>query len=172
MVLVIILTTIVVFFFILGIFKNDFDRIWKKILNGLGFAIGAFVFSFIILFITLIIIDGNINRPIVSSERVSIACLSDNVKQNGSFFLGCGQINGTFQYVYYKETKVGYTLETCRAKYASIVYTSGKPYVEYVYRSLPKDSFWKEYVSTKELRFVVIHVPKGSIKSNYELDAK
>ena len=54
----------------------------------------------------------------------------------------------------------------------SIVYTSGKPYVEYFYRSLPKDSFWREYVSTKELRFVVIHIPKGSIKSNYELDAK
>ena len=172
MVLEIILTTIVIFFFIVGITTSNSDEWYGKLFHGFVVGFISFIASFMIAFIALVIINGEADRPITSSEKVYISCLSDNSEQEGALFLGCGQIDGVFKYAYYKKTDLGYKLETCNAKDVTIVYDDEDPHIEYIYNCLPKDSFWHEYVCEKELQSIIIHIPKGSIKSNYELDAK
>lgn len=107
------------------------------------------------------------------SEKV--VSLKDNASVNGSFFLGCGQINGTMKYVYYQQN-VDSTYQMWQANYydAVIRYTSTEPKI-IINDYRPSKSVWNKFaidINDESHQTYIFEVPKGSIKNSYELDAQ
>lgn len=172
MLFLIIIAIIVIIAIAIQIYIDEYNNWFVRTVVGLGVGFITAVVCFVILCAILLIVDGSIDRPVKYSEKSSIVCLSDNLTTKGSFFLGCGQIDGKFKYAYYVKTDIGYKLKTCDASSATIVYSDKSPYVDRIYKCLSKDSFWYDYVCEKKLKQIIIYVPKGSILNDYQLDAR
>lgn len=110
------------------------------------------------------------------TETYQLKSLQDNISSNGTFFLGCGNINGAIYYSYYIE-KDGYfqphlmrAANTVKIKIDSI----DTPRIEVYDRVVIKNS--KNRFSLRPLfpssEDVIIYVPRGSIEWKYNLDAK
>lgn len=99
--------------------------------------------------------------------------IQDNQSVSGNFILGSGSINGVMKYSFY--CKSGGFIELKQVPYnkAKIKHTKGKPKVN-VFKYVSSDS-WVNYFSLPDFRpptEYVIYIPKGTIKHNYNLDAK
>lgn len=100
--------------------------------------------------------------------------LQDNPSISGSFFLGSGQIGGVMKYVFYVNRNETYEMWTVDYYNASIKYsTTPKANITSTH---PSKSLWNKFAigffDNKEKWTCVFEVPKGSIKNNFELDAK
>lgn len=103
----------------------------------------------------------------------NIESLNDNNSINGSFFLGCGQIEGKMKYVFYYEEKGLYKMMQVDCEKASIKYTDSKPKATMIQKE-PTKSMINEFAIDLDLydKIYIIEVPKGTIKNNYNLDAQ
>jgi len=104
--------------------------------------------------------------------EVEIVTLQDNSQTTGRFFLGSGFINGTMKYVFYYKYKESYIMHMVDYSSAEIIITDKTPYLKQISYMRTKDfinnfSFDFEYPETE----FIFYVPKGTISSNYSLDA-
>lgn len=109
-----------------------------------------------------------------------IECINDGGSIKGRFFLGSGNIDGTMMYnFYYKTTKGSYKLMQIDVDDASIYYIDEnsknvKPYFKFFQSEKVKGAFIN-YFSLRPIRGInnyEIYIPKGSIKTDFVLDAE
>jgi ABC-type proline/glycine betaine transport system permease subunit len=97
----------------------------------------------------------------------------DNNNIEGSFFLGCGHIDGRMKYVFYYQTDNGYKMGQLSYNKVFIKYSNELPKIE-SYSEVKTDSFINLF-SINVLHFerkYIIYIPKGTIKKNFNLDSK
>ena len=112
-------------------------------------------------------------KTIKMKEVYVIECLQDNPSTQGSFFLGCGRVDGTFKYAFYYKYEDGFRMNLVDYNDAIVKYSDENPRVER-YFNKPKEN---ELINLFALDLpsyskYYIYVPKGSIKQNYTLDAQ
>lgn len=109
-------------------------------------------------------------------QYTEIVNLQDNSSVNGSFFLGSGSINEESYYVYYYKTDDGfYKLGKTKTDNAKIKITNETPRkVKKIKCITPGNLFEKYFIilPTSLTHSVHFEIPPGSIKENYNLDAK
>lgn len=144
--------------FIEGIF-----RLFCSVLGGaiLGFLIGLAIPS----------------KMIEEKSTFKLMNLQDGSQVNGHFFLGSGVIEGKMTYAFYYEIdSVNFAMSQIPYDVAKIRYTndSTTAYIEQ-YQTVDDKNYFLNHFSIDtdygDKRFV-IYVPKGTIKSNYNLDAQ
>lgn len=104
----------------------------------------------------------------------NIETLQDNSSINGSFFLGSGYFEGTMKYVFYYEENGYYKMKQLNHDRVSIKYTNDKPRFIIIEKT-PTNSYINYFAidePTKTDVMYIIEVPKGTIKNDYNLDAK
>lgn len=104
---------------------------------------------------------------------LDIETLQDNNSVGGSFFLGCGQIEGKMKYVFYYEENGLYRMMQLDYNLVQIKYSDSKPKVN-VTENYPSDAFINNFAIDLDAfdKTYIIEVPKGTIKNNYNLDAQ
>jgi hypothetical protein len=119
----------------------------------------------------------------IKSYSYNIENLQDNNSINGSFFIGCGNIEGKMKYVFYYKLK-GDNINNEEFKMMQI--NSDLTIIRYTDKTLPKvivneilpvetdKSFINYFAIDLNIgdKTYIIEVPKGSIKQNYNLDAQ
>lgn len=103
----------------------------------------------------------------------NLECLQDNNSAKGEFFLGTGQIEGKMQYIFYYEQNGFYRLKQIDYEKVKIKYSEGKPKAEEIADKEVEGAFINYFAIDigSKIEYIV-YVPKGTIKQNYELDAK
>ena len=137
--------------------------LWLWLKEGMLFALAASLGMFVAIWIG--------GKYKVEKKSTPLVCINDGSSSEGNFFLGSGCINGEMTYTYYLKIKDYYKLEQLPASDVLIKYTNGQAHIVKIKRY--PDSSIKNWfgLHTTTIRFV-IYVPKGSIKNNYQLDAK
>lgn len=145
---------------------------------SLGAFVGAFfgaVMGFMVAMMAgLIFYSGH-----VTVERtVRLESLQDGSSVRGSFFLGSGVIDEVSVFTWYEQPQPGsYRQARADADSSTVHYTDGAPrYIVHI-EQIEGGSFWGTWGfrgdSGDEVnRTYDFYVPKGSVKSQYELDAK
>lgn len=124
------------------------------------------------LFVSIIIVVGLPTEKV--TYNTEIYALQDNITQQGSFFLGSGNVSGTMKYYYLTKNEDGVTMNTIDATSVVIVESFDKPHLE-IQKSRVKDSFWKEQVIFSDFEPTLktkIYITKGSIKYGFNVDLK
>jgi hypothetical protein len=103
--------------------------------------------------------------PLVSCNSGTAKIVSLNLvnETSGSFFLGCGSIDGTLNYYYYFEENGGYKLGNTPCINVTIFEDSTNETAYCVF----DPAYIKKSTYIKEL-----HVPKGTIIREYNLEIK
>lgn len=102
----------------------------------------------------------------------NLETLQDGNSVSGSFFLGCGAIDGKMQYVYYYESPDGYRMNQIDYDNVVIKYSEEDPRIE-TYKMEPiKGKFINLFAFDIPQERNIIYVPKGTIKQNFTLDAQ
>jgi len=108
-------------------------------------------------------------------HELIVESLQDGSSIRGSFFLGCGQINGVMKYTYYSKQGDLFKLNQVDASEIRIRYTDGQPKIVW-YVLVPDNNEpinnWAIDQGLHEKTVPIIEVPRGSIKSNFTLDAQ
>lgn len=110
----------------------------------------------------------------IHTQTYELESLQDNNSTQGSFFLGSGYINNRMMYTFYKKQGDTYKLEQINSERAVIKYTEEPPHID-VYELQPTDSLTNKFTGAGTCECdnkYVINIPKGSIQSNYQLDAQ
>ena len=104
---------------------------------------------------------------------LNIETLQDNNSVSGNFFLGTGQIEGKMKYVFYYEENGLYRMMQLNYNLVQIKYSDSKPKVN-VTENYPSNSIINYFAIDLDIydKTYIIEVPKGTIKSNYNLDAQ
>lgn len=105
-----------------------------------------------------------------TAETIMLENIQDNYSASGSFFLGSGTFNNQSYYTYYKQVGVDkFKLEKLKSDICYINYIDSDevPRIERIERSLMTN--WGLWSGDKTYE---IYVPRGSIKSVFNLDAK
>lgn len=156
---------------ILGIIICDFsDGSW----------IGAMLLGFIVgFFIAILIPAKKEKKEIITTYE--LVCLQDNNSLSGNFFIGCGTINGTMKYVYYynvtTDNKKGFKQGQIDCDDdITIYYADSSPYIEQIItKNVKSEGYFINHFAIdidwvyKKYNF---YIPTGSIKQDYNLDAK
>lgn len=101
--------------------------------------------------------------------------IQDNSNTEGTFFLGCGSVDEEMKYTFYYKTNKGFKIKQIPCKEATIIHkeVNKKPRAELVINKRKDDNTIMDYFSIVIDRpNYNIYVPKGTIKNNYNLDAK
>lgn len=132
----------------------------------IGLLVGAVFGLLVSLFIGAAHLD-------TSTTRSNLANLQDGSSTSGGFFLGTGHIDEKQVFTYYKETDNGkFQLRNLENDTDVFVVqdTKGEAYVETTQTDVnPAWSLWGVGGYIEKTEF---HVPKGSIKTDFVLDAK
>jgi hypothetical protein len=104
-----------------------------------------------------------------------IVSLKDNGSVSGSFFLGCGQINGAMMYMYYQQNKDS-TFQMGQLNYsdAKIKYTNEQPKID-IFDTHRANVWWNKFaidVIGEDKQAYIFEVPEGSINNSYELNSQ
>jgi hypothetical protein len=143
-----------------------FDNFTDYLANSFGGLLLGLIIGLIIAFIL----------PMKKYDKhysYNIENLQDNSGIKGSFFLGCGQIEGKMKYVFYYEENGFFKMEQLEVKDVQIKYSDSKPKV-----NITEISPSKALINAFALDFdifdktYIIEVPKGTIKQNFSLDAQ
>ena len=113
-------------------------------------------------------------KTVTEIDTYNIVCLQDNNSTNGSFFLCTGTIKGEMKYVFYYEENGTYKMKQTDYNNTSIKYSETVKVERY--RQEEVKAFINYFAiddifSESNMQFI-IYVPKGTIKSNYSLDAQ
>lgn len=105
----------------------------------------------------------------------NLESIQDNNAISGKFFLGSGLINSRMGYVYYvKEDSNTYRMWQTDYDGATIRYSNEHPKICITYRHFD-NSFWNYFaidLPHNEIWKCIFYIPKGSIKQDFNLDAK
>jgi hypothetical protein len=108
----------------------------------------------------------------IKTYTYKVESLQDNNSISGDFFLGCGQIEGKMKYMFYYEVNGMYKMKQIDYENVSIKYSNTTPKVEQ-FRREHTDAFINNFaIDFCGDSDYIIHVPKGTIKQNYNLDAR
>ena len=151
---------------------------------GLGNGDWAEVFaksfiSFIICFLLIPLIGSPVyfvgatsEQKIIDTKNVDLIALNDTSTIGGSFYLNCGSVDGKMEYRYLYDTDKGIAQKSANANSSYIKEYSeiSVPYVE-VRTTIPENGFlaWLSGYKGEEYIF---HLPKGSIKVDYNVNLK
>lgn len=123
------------------------------------------------------VIPGLLTSFVIPSETEKInitrnlEVLNDGSSLGGDFFLGTGSIGDRPEYTFYYEENGLYRLDQVYADEASIQYHEGDPVIiETVNQET--DAFINHFSIHFSKSEYLFKIPKGSIKTNYTLDAK
>ncbi len=136
--------------------------------------IGLFLGGALSFFVALMIPPITEEKIISSHEIVS---LQDNGNISGSFFLGCGSVNGRMNYIYYYEISPGsYAMNMLDYSDVTILFTEGMPKIEKIQdvkvKHHKKNKFAIQGYKGERPDRYKIYTPKGTILSNFKLDAQ
>jgi hypothetical protein len=143
---------------------------WSDLSDYVAFSILGALLSF------CIVLPISFMLPMDTYDKkysLNIETLQDNNSVSGSFFLGCGQIEGKMKYVFYHEVNGLYRMNQIDYDLVQIKYSDGKPKVNVTENELTKS--WINFFALDfdiGLKTYIIEVPKGTIKNNYNLDAQ
>jgi hypothetical protein len=170
------MVTIIIFLVlavVIGIFQimNGYDDYF---LEG-AFRIFFFaLFGVVIGFIFAIILPS---KMIEQKSTFKLMNLQDGSQISGNFFLGSGVVEGKMNYVfYYAQDSNTFAMSQIKYDVANIKYTkdSTTAYIE-CYKTVDDPNwFWNNFSYDTyygDCRYI-IYVPKGTIKTNYNLDAQ
>lgn len=155
---------------IIGIITSDWEWYLLDIFLGVVNIILYVVIGF---FIGLLIATTLPMKTYNRHYSLNIVTLQDNNSVSGHFFLGSGQIDGKMQYVFYIEDDGLYKMHQIDYNLVQIKYTDSIPKVN-VYEITETDAFINHFAIDWNLgdQTYIIEVPKGTIKTNYNLDAQ
>lgn len=163
-----ILTTVGVFvLFVVNLYPDDFGE--YAAMGACSLLLGSLVMviSWAICTVGIRLPDSDIT---FTSKAEQIYALSDGQSAESSFFLGSGHVGGTVKYFYIADGEYGKTIKNVDAEKAYIIEEDGEPYLEVKtgveYKKL-KDRFIHGEPHTV---IYVFHIPKGSIKYNFNVD--
>lgn len=165
--------TIIVFAVLIGVlvvattwdYIDDFSDYFIAFMQ---FLLGA-IFGCIIGALVALILPAK-EQEIKYTHRLE--ALQDGNRVSGSFFLGCGTIDGKMQYVYYYESPDGYRMNQIGYDEVVIKYSDENPRID-IYKMEPiKGKFINLFAIDMLTERNVIYVPKGTIKQNFTLDAQ
>jgi len=117
------------------------------------------------------------SKMIEQKSTFKLMNLQDGSQVSGNFFLGSGTIEGKMNYVfYYNLDSTTFAMAQIKYDVATVKYTkdSTTAYVECYKTVDDKNYFWNKFSIDTDygnMRYV-IYVPKGTIKTNYNLDAQ
>lgn len=143
--------------------------------GGWPFGLGMFAMSCVIgvfvAFLLSLVVSMIPVGTYDTTERHNLAVLQDGTKTSGSFFLLAGHIDNDAVFRYYVETRPGvYKFDWQYADWAEVAQDTKTPYVEVVKHHQTK---WLNlFGDTMDDDNYIFHVPPGSIKTDYTLDAK
>lgn len=133
-------------------------------------ALTTLVFGGMIAIFPNIVASGNISAETVVTSK-GLSALQDGSQTRGSFFLGSGFVDGQQVFSYYEKRGGAFYLKTTLARDAKVVESDGTPRVEHSCRQTTNiwisvfTKCWNNWDYT-------FYVPKGSVVTNYTLDAK
>ena len=161
--------------FILGIATSVFMFFRKEERDGFDLFISCFVGAMIggvVSLFTSFLLPVKLKTDIL---KTPLEALQDNGSVHGSFFLGSGYVGESMKYVYYSMNgDSSYSLHEVSHRFASVKYTDGPPFMEIHEPKIDKSDFGSRFALREldnEWR-VVFHVPRGSIKNDYNLNAQ
>lgn len=114
----------------------------------------------------------NVETPPMKYEgRSNILSLEDSSSTEGNFFLGSGSVKEKPVFWYYEDSGDYSTLEYQYAYKSRIIEGDiDQPHVKYYEEGV--DWRWLYFAATGQPDYVEFHVPKDTIVTNYNLDAK
>jgi len=146
------------------IFYRDWDNDWVAKWVKWNF------FGVIIALIFVAVIGDKIEHDYKTYKSVQyIETLSDNSEISGSFFLGSGTIKDEWTYSFYIKKGNAFYIKSIKAKNIPIIYSDDRPRVVTITIKDETDSPW--IFNNIEKKSTTIYVPRGSIKTNFNLDA-
>lgn len=147
-----------------------YSGFWDKFFMGTLNAILGAIIGILVGFLISLALPMQLYEKHYSYELES---LQDGNTVHGSFFLGCGTIDGKMQYVWYWGENGIYEMKQIEAKLVRIKYTEGTAKVNITEISAT-DSWVNDWALDLDLhdKTYLIEVPKGTIKQNYSLDAQ
>lgn len=161
--------SIIVCFLIGLLIVKLLDEGWYDFEYFMGGSTGALIGLILGIFIAFKI--GKETTNCVS--ELNLVNLQDGSSLKGDFYLGSGSIDGRMKYTFYYEVQGGFKMMQLDYEYVEIRYTTETPKVityEICETENPKNYWGMAYgIGFKSY---IIEVPKGSIKSNFTLDAQ
>lgn len=153
--------TFIVSFLIMRKSNKEYDTTG----NPLIFSMMGMIFGLIV----AVMIPGETETKI---RKIELANLNDRSNTSGSFFLGSGQVEGVMKYTYYYKNGDYYKMGSRDAEGVLIKYTDGPAYIEIREKKLKKGPLINKFVIYSQEPQIIIHIPEGSIKTYYNLDAQ
>jgi hypothetical protein len=134
-----------------------------------GIVVSAVVFVGVWMARTLLIGNLLLHQE-YSYAKVQLASLQDGTPATGSFFLGSGYVDGDPTYFYYTKQGNAYLYNSTDASGVRVYEDTDKPYLMQQ-NDCKTDTEWlADCMSFGPV--TEIHVPKGTVKSNFILDSK
>lgn len=132
----------------------------------------GFMMTFLVFIFAALIGGGaSYNLPhTYKHTNVDIIALQDGNSVNGKFFLGSGYLNGEPTYTFYTSENGGAKLSNQPAENVIVYQDTNKPYAVRETECVSDFKWLVDCPSSDDI--VELHIPKGTIKSNYVLDAK
>lgn len=103
------------------------------------------------------------------SQTYELHTLHDSSGTTGSFFLGSGTIDSKPVFMYYEKQGDSYFLRHADADFATVIESTSTPHVDKLVERANNKWWGLAFGAGHSVNF---YVPKGSVVSNYTLDAK
>lgn len=136
-----------------------------------GPAVMTLLFGGLLAIISNVALAGVVDtQTVVVSNQLST--LQDGSQTTGSFFLGSGYVDGEQVFSYYEKRGGAFYLDSIDADHAKVVESNETPRVEHTCKK--SDNIWFSVFTGKCWNNwdYTFYVPKGSVATNYTLDAK
>lgn len=131
------------------------------------------IFGFLVGFLGFLVAIALPMDTYDANYSYSIESLQDNSSIKGQCYLGSGSIEGKMQYIFYYQSGEYYKMAQIEHDSAKIKYSNKKPIV-HITENCPTDSWINYFAYDSDIhdKDYIIEVPKGTIKNNYNLNAK
>ena len=124
-------------------------------------------------------IDIKLSDEVKSSQN--IVNFKDNRDEQGSFFIGCGEVHTEqYYYYYYKTDKGSYKASKIKADDCEIIYTKDTPHIDTIVKSADEKATENPLTFEPLLSLRIsgtgekykIYVPEGSITDEFSIDTE
>lgn len=167
--------TIIISIIIVGILSiissiKEYDDFIEGVLRF----IVSMIFAVVLGFFGALIIPS---KMIEKESTYTIMNIADGSSVSGNFFIGCGTIDGKMKYTfYYAQDSNTFAMHQVDYRDAVIKYSDSTQTPHVVVYTTVDDTnyFWNKFSYDTDYgdKRYVFFVPKGSIRSNYTLDAQ
>lgn len=146
---------------------------WEESFGFFDWIVASLLCLFVLFFVWLGVlwVVGSSLPHTIQHENVEVVALQDGATTQGSFFIGTGFVDGKQVYSFYERSGEGVKLEQVDAKDVVVYQSASKPHIV---RESGCEGGWQWIAPCVYDRNKVteIHVPAGTIKENFVLDAK